>query len=176
MSVWDVPRTDQLPAGCSPALFHGMDVQAGRCLMVSPHDDHFGMLYVPDPAAAGTHQDRPASARGAARCKSTSKFSLYFLTQGNISAHEVMFTPKSLLIGPFGHSAPAETRSASNAGLPRLRAVPWCHGGPPPWSCGLASAKQRLLSIVSHAAHAYVSAVGFEPTRSYLQWILSPPP
>jgi hypothetical protein len=21
MSVWDVPRTDQLPAGCSPALF-----------------------------------------------------------------------------------------------------------------------------------------------------------
>ena len=73
MSVWDVPRTDQLPAGCSPALFHGMDVQAGRCLMESPHDDHFGMLYVPDPAVAGTHlrartktAPRPPAARHAA--------------------------------------------------------------------------------------------------------------
>ena len=42
-------------------------------------------------------------------------------------------------------------------------------------SCGLAGA-MRLWSCGSHAAHAYVSAVGFEPTRSYLQWILSPPP
>ena len=125
MSVWDVPRTDQLPAGCSPALWHGMDVQAGRGLMVPHHDDHFGMFYFPHPPVACTHHDRSACFHGAAGRKSTSKFSLYFLTQADISAHEVMFTPKSLLIGPLGPPAPTEARSASNAGLPRLRAVPW---------------------------------------------------
>ena len=44
MSVWDVPRTDQLPAGCSPALLHGTDVQVRRGLMVLPHDDHCGLF------------------------------------------------------------------------------------------------------------------------------------
>ena len=106
MSVWDVPRTDQLPAGCSPALLHGMGAPAGRGLMLPHHGDHFGMRYLPHPAVPCTQQDHPASVYGAAGHKSTSKVSLYFLTQVHFSAHKVRFTPKSLLIGPVLTSRP----------------------------------------------------------------------
>ena len=64
------------------------------------------------PAAVCAQHDRPASVHGAAGHKSTSKFSLYLLTSAYMSAHEVRFTPKSLLIGPLGPSAPTETRFA----------------------------------------------------------------
>ena len=42
MSVWDVPRTDQLPAGRPPALFNGTDQEAVCCLTAVRHDDHWG--------------------------------------------------------------------------------------------------------------------------------------
>ena len=100
MSVWDVPRTDQLPAGCSPALLHGMDAPAGRGLMVPHHGDHFGMCYFPHPAVPCTQQDRPASVHGAAGRKSSSKVPVCFLWQAQFSVHEVRFTPNSLLIAP----------------------------------------------------------------------------
>ena len=70
MSVWDVPGTDQLPAGCSPALLHGMGAPAGRGLMLPHHGDHFGMRDLPHPAVPCTQQDhtlRPFMVRQAAR-------------------------------------------------------------------------------------------------------------
>ena len=96
MSVWDVPRTHQLPAGCSPALSHCTHTGSGRGPMFRRHDAYFGTLYFPLPAVACTHHglhDSSASVHGAADRKSTSKFSLYYLTQADASGHEAFVAP-----------------------------------------------------------------------------------